>query len=238
MKDNKYREYAKYYDLIMQSGYYDHEEYARGAVELIKEESRVLEIGVGSGLFVEKVAELGHFNLTGIDFSPAMLELAESRLKNIPSLELIEGDILSYTFEKPFDVIISTGGPISMSYRGEEQTHRLFAYSSSFEQYKHMLSKLYSLLKKDSLVLISIQEAHKDYSIHLTEDIEHIQEVVFLEKHLQKTYLFNKGGIEVGRQTIQTMFFDEKDFLIHFEEAGFKSIGLNKRKNYYIFKKA
>ncbi len=236
--NNKYQAYAQFYDLIMQTGYYEHDKFAAGAKEVVQGNSTILEIGIGSGLFAEQFAALGgNHKYTGIDFSPEMLKIAKTRLKKYPSINYFEGDILKHDFNEKFDYIISMGGPISMSYRPKEQLHRIFAYSANIEEYEKLLRKLSSYLKTGGIMLVSIQEQHKDYSIALTQDVVHHQEVLLLEQYMRKTYIFEECGKEVARQTIQTMHFDEPEFNRLFIKAGFTVVGVNKPGNFYIYKK-
>ncbi len=61
----------------------------------------VLELGCGTGAIL---AGLGSgFTLTGIDLSPAMLDVARRRC---PTARLIEGDITSFDLGETFDVVI------------------------------------------------------------------------------------------------------------------------------------
>lgn len=66
----------------------------------INENCSVLEIGCGTG---ELLAGLKSSNKTGIDFSPAMIEIAR---KNNPGIQFEVMDAVSVSFDKKFDVII------------------------------------------------------------------------------------------------------------------------------------
>ena len=66
----------------------------------INENCSVLEIGCGTG---ELLAGLKSTNKTGIDFSPAMIEIAR---KNNPGIQFEVMDAASVSFDKKFDVII------------------------------------------------------------------------------------------------------------------------------------
>ncbi|WP_079529361.1 class I SAM-dependent methyltransferase [Halobacillus hunanensis] len=72
-------------------------------------EGNVLEVAIGSGLnfpFYNK-----DIKLTGLDFSPAMLQVAQASAKNYPfETTFIEEDVESVTFdENTFDTIVSSG---------------------------------------------------------------------------------------------------------------------------------
>ena len=70
----------------------------------------MLDVGCGSGRIAEAILEAGASRYVGVDLSPAMLELAEERLRPFgPKVELIHGDFLSEPLEGPFDVIVALG---------------------------------------------------------------------------------------------------------------------------------
>lgn len=66
----------------------------------INENCSVLEIGCGTG---ELLAGLKSNNKTGVDFSPAMIEIGR---KNNPEIQFEVMDAISVNFDKKFDVII------------------------------------------------------------------------------------------------------------------------------------
>lgn len=106
---NEYTEIADYYDLFMTSGYYNYEKIATAIATLVSPNQTVLEIGVGTGLILEKLLEINsQYNLNGIDHTPAMLDIAKKRLGD--QVKLLEADIVSMPSSNQFDVAISNGG--------------------------------------------------------------------------------------------------------------------------------
>ncbi len=72
---NKYDEIAEYYETTVESVYYDYPKAAQSLDSILKGREKLLEIGVGTGLVVEKLLELDpEYEITGIDFTPAMLD--------------------------------------------------------------------------------------------------------------------------------------------------------------------
>ncbi|NEO51901.1 MAG: class I SAM-dependent methyltransferase [Okeania sp. SIO3B5] len=106
---NKYDDIAQYYDLLMESGYYDYPKESQSLDSILKGRKKLLEIGVGTGLLAEKLLELdSSYEITGIDFSPAMLERGKARLGN--RVKVVEGNVLSMELQESFDGIYSHGG--------------------------------------------------------------------------------------------------------------------------------
>jgi SAM-dependent methyltransferase len=76
-----------------------------------KPESRILEMGVGTGRIALPIIRAG-YRYTGVDISPRMLEKLRAALRTIPGAEqrvtLVEGDITALPFaDRSFDVVLT-----------------------------------------------------------------------------------------------------------------------------------
>jgi len=72
----------------------------------------VLDIGCGSGVYLEELGRRGAARLVGLDFAPAMIELAERRVAAAGLAHLTElrsTDFLAYPVEVPFDYTLAVG---------------------------------------------------------------------------------------------------------------------------------
>lgn len=72
----------------------------------------ILDVGCGSGRFMLPLHRKNPKLITGLDFAPQMLEIAERLLKeDFPETpaKLIEGGYGDIDFEEPFDIIIAIG---------------------------------------------------------------------------------------------------------------------------------
>lgn len=70
------------------------------------EKHKVLDAGCGDGFFLHLLAELGNYDLTGLDDNPKALALAKKYVKS-KKLKLVEGDVLNMPFrDNSFDRII------------------------------------------------------------------------------------------------------------------------------------
>ena len=102
-----YRRWAPIYDktfgLVASEG-------RRHSVEIINQsQGRVLEVGVGTGLSLPSYSD--HLNVTGIDLSPEMLEIAEKRvrekgLNNIDALHVMDATDLKFE-DNSFETIVA-----------------------------------------------------------------------------------------------------------------------------------
>jgi ubiquinone/menaquinone biosynthesis C-methylase UbiE len=107
---NSYTGLAAHYDLIMTSGYYDYDDYARTILDLIGDRRQILEVGVGTGLVCERLLDTGppDLMLTGIDHTDSMITQARARLGSRAAC--IQQDILHMAFPPAFDAAFSVGG--------------------------------------------------------------------------------------------------------------------------------
>jgi SAM-dependent methyltransferase len=100
--------YADYYDAL-----YSDKDYAKEASYVDKvirtyapEAKRLLELGCGTGLHAAYLSKRG-YDITMVDRSPAMLEIAKRRTK-LPQSRVVSADITSLpSFKEPFDCCIS-----------------------------------------------------------------------------------------------------------------------------------
>jgi len=72
---------------------------------------KLLDIGCGPGLYIEQFVAMD-YDCCGIDFSPASIEYARSRLGD--KAELIEGDIRSVDFGSGYDLAIMVFGEFNV----------------------------------------------------------------------------------------------------------------------------
>lgn len=65
--------------------------------------SRILDLGCGPGLYLSRLARLGHSG-TGIDFSPASVRYAREAMAGLP-VEIVEGDLRTTPFGEGYDLV-------------------------------------------------------------------------------------------------------------------------------------
>ena len=72
----------------------------------------VLDIGCGTGRYSIECAKRGAKRVVGIDFAPQMIEFSKNiaqQMKVDDICEFICGDVLSYSFDEHFDVVLALG---------------------------------------------------------------------------------------------------------------------------------
>lgn len=93
----------------------------------------ILDVGAGTGLLSFLILEkYPNANLTLIDISEKMLDVAKERFKDNPNITYLVADYTNYQFEKKYDVIISS---LSIHHlTGEEKKHLYHAIYSSLNR--------------------------------------------------------------------------------------------------------
>jgi SAM-dependent methyltransferase len=95
--------FAEFYD-ILHAGNQDVKIYPR---ILAAYGSKVLELGCGTGRIAIPLAQAG-FDVTGLEYSPAMIALLEEKPYPKERLQVIEGDARDFSIGETFDVILLT----------------------------------------------------------------------------------------------------------------------------------
>ncbi|MDJ1184151.1 class I SAM-dependent DNA methyltransferase [Roseofilum casamattae] len=159
MTINKYDDIAEYYDATMTNGYYDYPKEAQSLNSILKSRKKLLEIGVGTGLLAEKLLELDpSYEITGIDFTPAMLDRSKARLGN--RAKVVEGNVLSMNLQESFDCIYSHGGPAGVCRVGKD--YHLYSFLPNFEDTVKMLNNIARHLVDGGWFVLNIQAEEID----------------------------------------------------------------------------
>ncbi len=104
----------------------------------------VLEIGVGTGRLAVKTTPLCK-KFIGIDISPKTIDKAKYNLSQYQNTVLICADFMTYNFDTTFDVVYSS---LTFMHIGNKQK---------------CVNKIYSLLKSNSLFVLSIDKNQNKY---------------------------------------------------------------------------
>jgi SAM-dependent methyltransferase len=234
---NQYTGITECYDLLMRGGYYDHDDMARAADSAIGHRKKVLELGVGTGLFAQSLAETKpDRDITGVDFTPSMLEIAQDRVG--PDARLIEADVTSMDLEDTFDVAISSGGVwviIDAEHEFLLGTH-LLGYDNDVEG----LTNVSAHLEPDGLLLLSIQEMHRDFDLMLPGGVVYSQRIFGTDQPddhfmIEKKYRFTRGAEVLGKETLTLGFYRRKVMDRILGEAGFALKGIDDDGQFFVY---
>lgn len=103
-----YKEYAKYYDKFTLVNNLPMAEYVleKLAQYGIKKDSKILDLGSGTGIFSSVASKSGYSNLTLFDISPYMLDEAKKKTELSNAL-FLSGNVIDYDFTEIYDVFVS-----------------------------------------------------------------------------------------------------------------------------------
>ncbi|XP_075997811.1 EEF1A lysine methyltransferase 2 isoform X2 [Genypterus blacodes] len=146
----------------------------------IPENASILDIGTGNGVFLVELSKQGFKNLTGIDYSPASVQLARSILQaeDLTDVTVKEVDFLNGCGElKDFDVCVDKGtfDAISLNPDGTKAAQT------------HYVQALKDVLKDKGLFVITSCNWTKEQLLHrFSEGFEFV--------HVLPTPRFQFGG--------------------------------------------
>lgn len=219
-RPNRYDALAAHYDLLMASGYYDYAAQARSLARLLPRGARVLEVGVGTGLLAERLADIG-FAVVGIDHTPAMLGLARERLGS--RVELVEADVCNLELEATFDAVISNGGAwygISGVAAGTRPGY--CGHINEIDRALDSVKRVGTVVTGGGLLILSLQPAHVDRVIDLPGGVLYEQRIHDLGGgQIRKEYSFRRGDTQIGYEALDLTYYDPASFEGALAAAGF-----------------
>ena len=238
-EENQYTKITEYYDLWVTSGYYDYQLMAQEANQIIGNGAKVLELGVGTGLLAQEYLKIDpSCELTGVDFTASMLEIAASRVGD--RVELIEADAVDMDLNQKFTAAISNGGVWGILDLGD--TWRFGGHVPGMDKNIQGLKNTAYHLQPGGLLLLHLQQPHPTYERPLAGGITYAQSIEELEDTAQfstwlKSYFFQKDGEILAQDQITITCFHPHTSEKILSEARFEFQGTSKGKKFAIYQK-
>ncbi|MBL8118993.1 MAG: methyltransferase domain-containing protein [Anaerolineae bacterium] len=192
-----YTTIARYYDAEHQDKTDDLLMYSELAAEY---DGPIFEIGCGTGRVMFHLAQAG-YEVHGIDLEPAMLDRARARANQMPAinkrLRFIEGDILKYTTDTRYNLVI-------FPYNGLMHFHDEVAQLQ-------LLRRLRALITADGLLVLDLPNPADSFASQDTDAM------VF-----EKTFLEPESGHLVMQYSVSTLDRTEQIIRINwiYDEVG------------------
>ncbi|MGK7900837.1 MAG: trans-aconitate 2-methyltransferase [Hormoscilla sp.] len=238
---NQYTKITEYYDLWVSSGYYDYQILASEAHSIVGNGREVLELGVGTGLLVEKYMEIDPTcEFTGVDFTASMLEIAKKRLGD--KVKLIEADAVTMDLNATFDAAISNGGVWGILDLGDRDRWEFGGHVPGIEANRKGLANLARHLRAGGLLLLHLQKPHEDFEKTLAGGIVYSQLLEEGEETseyhtFQKSYFFKKDGKILAQEQLLITCFKPEISRTMLSEAGFDFQDTSNGDRFAIYKK-
>jgi hypothetical protein len=234
---NTYEGITECYDLLMRAGYYEHDAMAKAANEVLGDRKTVLELGVGTGMFArELVAANPDCDITGVDFTASMLDVAEARVGG--DVDLVEADVTEMDLGCTFDAAISSGG-VWVAIRDDDDI-LLGTHLSDYDDEVRGLRNVADHLEADGLLLLSIQDMHRDLDRELEDGVMYSQRVARTDDTddghftLEKQYAFTRDGETLAQQTLELGFYRPRVMDRILDESGFAPDGTDDQERFLI----
>ena len=211
--DPDYAPMAKVYDRIMTAGYYDYGAVA-GHLAAVPDATRILELGVGTGLVIEQLLKYRSYDLiTGVDLTPDMLARAAERLG--PQADLREQNVADLDLGgQRYDLIWSYGGPWYLVPDGE--SYAMISHIRDDGAHAASLERAAAHLARGGRLLLGIQAQHRDYSADLGDGATYAQRIFPLRGGFRKMYMLidNATGAQLMRPQVTdySMYLPDEAF--------------------------
>ncbi|MDY6783164.1 MAG: class I SAM-dependent methyltransferase [Cyanobacteriota bacterium] len=223
----------------MEGGYYNHESLAIEIQSAIGQRKRLLELGIGTGKLAQELLKLDPtYELTGIDFSSAMVEIAKNRLPD--RVSVIECDVATMHLDRRFDAAVSSGGTWVLSRLDDE----MFLGTHLFDTEKDIrgLKNVAEHLDPGGLLVLSLHSFHEDRDVNLADGIVYSQKIGSRNGSpdrfsIEKNYCFRRDGNILAEETLTLGFYGSSVFLKMLADVGFKPLGPNKTETFFVFEK-
>jgi len=187
-----FHDYAKYYDLVYSNKNYEQE--VRYICELINdlrpESTHLLDMGCGTGKHSIEFARNG-YEVTGVDSSIQMIEMAASKLMHYSSLKnkpgFLQQDIRSLNIGHKFDVIVSL--------------FHVMSYLETDEDMMETLESVKSHLHKGGLFIFDFWYGP----------------AVLHQKPEKRINHYNSNDLEIKRISEPTLYIDSNIVDVHYQ---------------------
>ena len=231
---NTYEGIAEYYDTLMTDGYYDYNQISDSLCQVIGDRTDILELGVGTGLVVEKVLERKpNFKITGIDNTQAMIEKAKIRIGDRMTYEL--QDVTTLNLENKFEAAFSVGGCWYFIDNGIENDLEFCSHIDDLKASLNGLQNVVNHLKPGAVLAFALQSPHHNYSKKISNELVYSQEIFEEEEGFTKHYAFKKEGKVLAEQFYRYLVFPESKIHDFFHEIGCKPLGLCPSRKFFAY---
>ena len=234
-----YTSMSLYYDLIMKSGYYNYEKIVDNFEKCGENFDSILEIGCGTGLILQELGKRYlQTDITGIDFTAAMLSIAAKRLQEFPKISLLHQNVTALDLEKSYDLAFSYGGVWYFVVNSHQEPF-LVSHLDRKEENRTGLAHVARHVKTGGRLLLGTQGPHYNYAKTVSNGMIYSQKIDSTQIGFDKQYYITRNGEVVMAQTINYRTYDWPSALDLLSEAGFSLLSAtDQSEGFMVFVKA
>jgi SAM-dependent methyltransferase len=222
-----YTDMSVHYDLIMTSGYYDYDAIVD---DLVQHDARaVLEIGSGTGLILEKLAQRRpDVDVTGVDLTQAMLDIAAGRLDGRPRVTLRRQNVVQLDLGRDYDLAFSYGGVwyfVPVEDCPDGHGYEMISHIRDEEENERGFERIAAHLPSGATLLLGVQAPHADYTREVTGGLAYSQRITPIDGGFRKDYRLSDEGRPVMHQTTDYRTYSFEDAAGLLDKCGFDHAG-------------
>jgi SAM-dependent methyltransferase len=233
-KKNEYKGLAKYYDYLVTSGYYDYEATLHSLLSVLGSRTKVLDLGIGTAILAERLmAARSEILLTGIDFSPDMLQQARHRLSR--RARLYEANVVDFNLGEIYENAFSNGG-IWNFIKTKEQL-ALCSHIVEKNDNERGFQRVADHLCSGGQFVLSVQDEHHNMEMELANKIHYRQIISHHKNGFLKKYYFERDDDLLAYQEINFRLFSLEEANEMIFSAGFKLDISTSGKGLHVFRK-
>jgi SAM-dependent methyltransferase len=211
---------AAYYDLIMTSGYYDYDAIVDVLVG-VESARTVLEIGAGTGLILERLAaRRPQWEISGIDLTQAMLDIAVERLAGFPQVTMHLQNVVTLRLDRMYDLAYSYGGV--WYFVPDKGAFSMVSHLRDEEANQEALRQVAAHVPTGGTLLLGVQSPHKAYASPVANGFEYAQRITPIPDGFRKDYSLADDGRIVMEQTIDYRTYAFEDAMDLLAKCGFE----------------
>jgi SAM-dependent methyltransferase len=218
-----YTNMSAYYDTIMTSGYYDYQ----GIVDSLLGHGpfkSVLEIGCGTGLILEELAQRQPAPLmAGMDLTEAMLAIARKRLQRFPNVSLSLQNVIHFDMKEQFELAFSYGGVWYFVIDGDKEPFMVSHLPDDADNHLG-LKRVARHVSSGGKLLLGVQGPHFDYERVISNGMKYSQKISPGDNGFTKHYYLADASQTVMAQTLQYRTYSFAETRRMLSEYGFEYI--------------
>ena len=232
-----YTNMSNYYDLIMQSGYYDYEKIVDHLIQF-RPFNNVLEIGCGTGLILEELSKrLPDLEIVGFDLTPAMLDIAHQRLDAHANIRLREQNVTSLQMDQTFDLAFSYGGVWYFVVDGVNEPF-MVSHIAEAAPNQQGIEHVSTHIVQGGKLLLGVQGPHHDYASPISNGMIYSQKIEPRDHGFTKHYYLADGDQRLMSQTIEYRTYGFEEALGLLRDHGFHHMPENSGSQFMAFQKS